>query len=66
MITIEEIETAIEKLSKADLSKFCAWFEEFDAKAWDKQFEEDATSGKLDEIAKQALDDFQSGKCKEI
>jgi len=28
-----------------------AWIEEFDAAIWDKQFEEDVKSGKLDELA---------------
>ena len=48
MTKVNEIESAIKKLSKDDLSEFRAWFEEFDAKVWDHQFEEDASSGKLD------------------
>ncbi len=66
MSKIKDIESAIEKLSKEDLSEFRAWFEEFDAKVWDKQFEEDASSGRLDKVAEQAVSDFKAGKCKEI
>ena len=66
MITIQEIESVIQKLSKADLSEFRAWFEEYDARIWDKQFEEDASSGKLDKLANQAISDFNAGKYKEI
>lgn len=51
---------------KCDLSEFRAWFEEFDAETWDKQFEEDASSGKLDKLANQAISDFKAGKCKEL
>lgn len=66
MFTIKEIESAVERLSKTDLSKFRAWYEEFDAKKWDKQLEEDVLSGKLDKLANQAISDYKTGKCKEI
>ena len=36
----------------------------FEARTWDKQFEEDAKSGKLDDIADQAIDDFKNDRCK--
>lgn len=66
MTKIKDIESAIEKLSKSDLSEFRAWFEEFDAKVWDMQFEEDASSGKLDKVAEQALSDYKDGNCSKI
>ncbi|MEE9260856.1 MAG: hypothetical protein V3U40_07085 [Candidatus Scalindua sediminis] len=66
MSTIKEIKSAISKLSKSDLSAFRAWFEEFDAKIWDKQIEKDVTSGKLDEVVRPAIADFKAGKCKEL
>ncbi len=66
MITVQEIESVIQRLSKTDLSEFRAWFEEYDAQVWDEQFEEDASSGKLDKLANQAISDFKGGKYKEI
>ncbi|MGR3311330.1 MAG: hypothetical protein ACUZ77_11225 [Candidatus Brocadiales bacterium] len=66
MVKLKEIESAIKNLSKVDLSEFRAWFEEFYAKTWDKQIEEDASSGKLDKPALQAISDFKAGKCKEL
>lgn len=66
MTSIKEIESAIEKLTKDELAALREWFEKFDAKLWDQQFEEDASSGKLDRLANQAMADFKSGKCKEI
>lgn len=66
MKNIKNIESAIRKLSKNDLSELRAWFEEYDAAAWDKQFEQDAASGKLDKLACEALSDYKSGKCKEL
>ena len=63
MTKIKDIESAIEKLSKEDLSEFKAWFEEFDAKVWDIQFKEDASSGRLDKVAEQATTDKGSATC---
>ena len=66
MSTILEIEQAVKKLSLKDLSRFREWFEEYDAKTWDKQFEKDAKSGKLDPLANQAIADFRRGNYKEL
>ena len=33
---------------------------------WDSQFEKDVKAGKLDELANQAIADFEAGKCREI
>lgn len=37
-----------------------------EAAVWDKQFEEDAKSGKLQRFAEEALTDFRAGKCEDI
>ncbi|NQS99345.1 MAG: hypothetical protein HQ591_12925 [candidate division Zixibacteria bacterium] len=66
MTLLPEIEKAVSNLSPKELAQFRAWFEEFDAEAWDKQFEQDAKSGKLDVIAEQAIADFKQGKAEEI
>lgn len=66
METIQEIEQAISRLTERDLARFRAWFEEFDARRWDRQIELDVESGKLDDFAAQAISDFKAGKCKEL
>ena len=48
MSKLKEIEESISKLPKDDLAVLREWFEEFDAKMWDEQFENDAKAGKLD------------------
>jgi hypothetical protein len=48
MSTVQDIESAIAKLSRDDLAALRAWFAEFAADAWDRQIEEDARSGRLD------------------
>ncbi len=65
MSTIIEIEKAVSRLSQDDLARFREWFDEYDAKMWDKQFERDAKSGKLDPAANHAIADFRAGKYKE-
>lgn len=66
MQTVQEIEQAVSRLSLGELASFREWFDEFDAKVWDKQFETDVKSGKLDRLANQAIADFRAGKCKEL
>ena len=65
-MTIQEIEQAIADLSPKELARFREWFEEFDAQAWDEQFEQDAKSGKLDKLADKAIKDYRAGKAKEL
>ena len=63
MSTVKDIENAVSKLPPKELSDFRAWFAEFDAEAWDKQFEEDVAAGRLDKLADEALKDLRDGRC---
>ena len=63
---LKEIETAISQLSPQDLTEFRRWFAEFDAEAWDQQFETDVTTGKLDELAEKALKHLREGNCTDL
>jgi len=63
---IEEIKTVISKMSREKLSLFRSWFEEFDADAWDSQFEDDVIAGRLDDLADEALRDLEQRRCTEI
>ena len=65
-MTIRDIEKAVTKLPRQKLFAFRAWFYQFDARTWDKQFENDVSSGKLDSLANTAIDDFKNGRCKEL
>ena len=55
MSTVTEIESAVNKLTS-----FREWFQEFDADAWDFQFEEDVRAGRLDALAQEALRDMRN------
>lgn len=48
MSTVQEIESAISRLSRENLAELRAWFAEFNANAWDQQIADDARSGRLD------------------
>ena len=66
MQTIQELQSIVSQLSADELARFREWFDKFDAEVWDRQFEEDVKSGKLDRLANQAITDFKAGKCKQL
>jgi hypothetical protein len=66
MTTVQDIEEAVAHLPDPDLGRFRAWFVEFDAEAWDREFEEDAKSGKLDGLADKAIQDLAQGRCSDL
>ena len=66
MTTVQEIEKAILKLSASEFKQLRNWLLELDYQQWDKQLEEDIMSGKLDELANEALADFEAGNYQEI
>jgi hypothetical protein len=66
MSTIKEIERAIKSLPREDLAALRKWFQDFDAKQWDRQFEEDVAAGRLDRLAKKALKVFEEGRCTDL
>ncbi len=66
MPTVEALEHAVQELPPADLAEFRRWFIEFDAAAWDAQIEADASAGKLDSLADEALAEYRSGKARQL
>jgi hypothetical protein len=66
MSTIQEIETAVSKLSSEELASFRAWFAGFDAKGWDRQFENDVNAGRLDALGEEALRDLREDRAKAL
>ena len=64
--TVEEIQLAVSQLSREELNEFREWYEEFDAEVWDRDFEEDVKTGKLDALAEKAMADFRAGRYTEL
>jgi hypothetical protein len=63
MSTVHEIENAVRRLAPQELATFRAWFAEYDAEIWDRQFDEDVAAGRLDALADEALRDLREGRC---
>ena len=66
MGNVKSIEKAVESLQPSELAEFRRWFAEFDAATWDRQIEQDASAGKLDAMAAEALADYRAGSGREI
>lgn len=62
MDKIDALGRQVEALSPEELAEFRAWFAEFDSRAWDRQFEADVSSGKLDLLAQRALEAHAGGR----
>ena len=65
-MTITEIEQAITQLSPQGYSRLREWIEEFDAQVWDKQIEEDAQSGRLDNLLSEVDEEYNAGLSKPL
>ena len=66
MSRVENVEGQVQQLTSEELRSFREWFVRFDADAWDRQFESDVQSGKLDELAERALRDYKAGQATEL
>jgi hypothetical protein len=62
-VSVEEIESAISRLSTSELTRFAKWFEEFADDEWDRQIEADIRAGRLDAAGKRADEQFEAGNC---
>lgn len=63
---LQEIEKAVADLSSDELARFRAWFLEYDAHAWDREFEEDVAEGRLDALADEAISDLRAGRMRPL
>jgi hypothetical protein len=66
MTSIQAIEQAVQQLPAHDLAEFRRWFAQFDETAWDAQIEADASAGKLDALAAEALAEYHNGAAREL
>lgn len=62
-MSVQELETAVTHLPKEELARFSQWFEEYLSDEWDRQIEADALAGRFDELGKQAMADYEAGRC---
>jgi hypothetical protein len=65
-MSVKELETAVTRLSGAELASFSEWFETFTAEQWDREIEADAKAGRFDAAGKRADKDFEAGRCTQM
>ena len=66
MTKLDALEREVENLSREELARFRDWFTEYDWQVWDRQLETDVANGKLDDLAAEALAEFERGETREI
>jgi len=66
MISVEEIKSIIEKLSKQEFIELRKWILEKDWEKWDKEIEEDSQKGVLDFLIEEAIEEKHKGKLKKF
>jgi hypothetical protein len=62
MTTVQEIEQAIKRLSSEELAQLKQKIADYEWEQWDKQLEKDIKAGRLDALAKEALNELREGK----
>jgi len=62
-MSVQELEIAVTRLSKNELSIFLQWFQEYVADEWDRQIEADILAGRFEAAGKRALADYEAGRC---
>jgi hypothetical protein len=66
MSRVERVEEAVKALDADELAQFRAWFAEYDWAVWDQKLEREVQSGRLDDLADEALQDHASGQTKPL
>lgn len=66
MGTVEKLEQAVSDLSIEELRQFAVWFAAFHADFWDRQIEQDALDGRLDNAADVALAHHRAGRTRPL
>jgi hypothetical protein len=63
---VQEIESAITQLPPAQVAELAAWFEQFHARLWDNQIQQDIRAGRLDSLLDETARELDSGRCESL
>jgi hypothetical protein len=66
MSTVEEIERAIARLDRADVSRLRVWLDEFEESQFDARIEADAEAGRLDGLADRAVQQIGERRVRDL
>jgi hypothetical protein len=61
-VTVVEIQNAVANLPSEQFWQLAKWFDEHQSDRWDQQIEEDAKTGRLDHLAREADEAIDAGK----
>ena len=61
MGTLQEIEEAIDRLPREQVFALSDWLQQRVDKQWDRQFETDVASGRLNAVAQKAIEEHWAG-----
>ena len=62
-MSVQDLESAVTRLSQEELARFSQWFEEYVADQWDRQIEADILAGRFEAAGKRAKADYDAGRC---
>ncbi|MFZ1218307.1 MAG: hypothetical protein WAO00_03395 [Chthoniobacterales bacterium] len=65
-MSIEQIKTAIERLSFEERAELAAWFHGWKDDEWDEQMKRDVADGKLDDVLREVEDDIAAGRLRDM
>ncbi len=58
---VKQIERAITQLPANELAELVSWLEQYHARVWDKQIEEDLEAGRLDTLLAEVEEEYDAG-----
>jgi len=65
MSTVEEIKSAIQKLSLEERAEVAKWIHGWEDDDWDRQMAADAKAGRLDKLLNEVRDDIRNDRLEE-
>ena len=60
-MSVTEIQAAIIELTGDDLADLMSWLDDYQAKLWDKQIDEDLQAGRLDAVLAEVDEEYEAG-----
>lgn len=66
MMTVEELEVAVDSLTQEEYGRFRRWFLDRDWERWDHEIEEDAKAGRLDFLVREAVEARNRQKLRDL
>ena len=65
-MSIAEIEAAIIRLPAKDVAALMTWLEDYHARLWEKQIEDDLETGRLDGLLADVDEEYEAGSAQPL